>query len=135
MPDKSKYESENIAWQLLEDVLKEEKYNLLAFTHQILLKNLLQHTDKLSQEEAQYVNQHASVDFVIYYKLNKQPVLIVEVDGFAFHENNQAQQARDAMKNDILKKYELPLVRLQTTGSGEDENIKSKLDEVLNKKH
>ena len=39
------------------------------------------------------------------------------------------------MKNNILDKYELPLVRLQTTGSGEDENIKSKLDEVLNKKH
>ena len=131
MPDKSEYKSENIAWQLLEDVLKEEKYNLLAFTHQILLKNLLQHTDKLSQEEAQYVNQHASVDFVVYYKLNKQPVLIIEVDGFAFHENNQAQQAKDAMKNEILTKYELPYMRLKTTGSGEEKNIKRTLEKVL----
>ena len=132
MPDKSKYASENIAWQLLEDVLKEDKYNLLSFTHQILLKNLLQHTDKLSQEEVQYVNNHASVDFVIYYKLNKQPVLIVEVDGFAFHENNPTQLARDAMKNEILAKYELPYMRLTTTGSGEDERIKMKLEKALN---
>ena len=135
MPDKSKYKSENIAWQLLEDILKEDKYNLLAFTHQILLKNLLQHTDKLSQEEAQYVNQHASVDFVIYYKLNKQPVLIIEVDGYAFHENNPVQLARDAMKNEILNKYELPYMRLKTIGSGEKESIKRTLEEVLNNKH
>lgn len=132
MPDKSGYKSENIVWQLLEDIFKEDKYNLLAFTHQILLKNLLQHTDKLSQEEAQYVNQHASVDFVIYYKLNKQPVLIIEVDGYAFHENNQAQQAKDNMKNRILDKYQLSYMRLTTTGSGEEGKIKMKLEEVLN---
>ena len=132
MPDKSEYKSENIIWQLLEDVLSEEKYNLLAFTHQILLKNLLKHTDKLSQEEVQYVNNNASVDFVVYYKLNKQPVLIVEVDGFAFHENNPTQLARDKMKNNILDKYELPYMRLKTTGSGENERIKMKLEEVLN---
>ncbi|MPM14183.1 ATP-dependent RecD-like DNA helicase [bioreactor metagenome] len=132
MPDKSEYKSENIIWQLLEDVLKEEKYNLLAFTHQILLKNLLKHTDKLSQEEVQYVNNNASVDFVVYYKLNKQPLLIIEVDGFAFHENNPTQLARDDMKNDILTKYELPYIRLSTTGSREGEQIKMKLEEVLN---
>ena len=59
-------------------------------------------------------------------------MLIVEVDGFAFHENNPTQLARDKMKNNILDKYELPYMRLKTTGSGENERIKMKLEEVLN---
>ena len=62
-------------------------------------------------------------------------MLIIEVDGFAFHENNQVQQARDNMKDDILKKYEVPFLRLQTTGSGEKERIRTGLNEVLNKSH
>jgi hypothetical protein len=40
--------------------------------------------------------------------------------------------ARDKMKNNILDKYELPYMRLKTNGSGENERIKMKLEEVLN---
>jgi pyrrolidone-carboxylate peptidase len=56
------------------------------------------------------------------------PVLAVEVDGFAFHENNPAQLVRDALKNDILAARGLPLLRLPTTGSGEEDRIRRALD-------
>ena len=48
---------------------------------------------------------------------------MIEVDGFAFHENRPEQLKRDALKDSILKKYEIPLLRLATNGSGEQERI------------
>lgn len=133
LPNKSKYKSENIMWQLLDDIISEDTYNCLEFTMQVLMKNLLKNDDKLTPEEVSYVNHNASVDFVVYYRLNRKPVLIIEVDGFAFHQNNPAQLARDALKNSILGKHGLPLLRFATMGSGEEEKIKRRLDEVLNR--
>jgi superfamily I DNA and/or RNA helicase len=132
LPNISKYQSENIIWRLLHDIISEDKYNCLEFTMQVLLKNLLKNSDKLKPEEVRYVNHNSSVDFVVYYKLNKKPILIIEIDGFAFHENNPEQLIRDALKNSILKKYDLPLLRLATTGNGEEERIKKALEEALN---
>lgn len=128
----SKYQSENIIWRLLHNIISEDKYNCFEFTMQVLLKNLLKNNDKLTPEEVRYVNHNSSVDFVVYYRLNKRPVLIIEVDGFAFHENNPEQLDRDALKDSALKKYGLPLLRLATNGSGEEGKIKKKLAEALN---
>ena len=50
-------------------------------------------------------------DFVIFNKLDKMPVLVVEVDGYAFHANNPKQLARDKMKDTILQKYGITLIR------------------------
>jgi very-short-patch-repair endonuclease len=108
-------------------------FNCLEAATQILLKNLLLNTNELTNEEQRYVKNNSSVDFVIYHKLNKQPVLIIEVDGFASHENNPVQLARDLLKNSILSKYTLPLIRFKTTGSGEKEGLRSKLNEVIRK--
>jgi len=130
----SKYQSENIMLALLNDIINNDMYNSLTFTTQVSLKHLLNNTDKLNNMELNYVNHNSSVDFVVFHKLNKRPVLIIEVDGFAFHENNPKQLERDEMKNSILSKYDLPFIRLATTGSGEEEKIKNKLNEVLKNK-
>lgn len=58
-------------------------------------------------------------------------MLVVEVDGFSFHENNPRQLERDRMKDRIFDAYGLPLLRLATTGSGEEQKIRMKLDDVL----
>lgn len=129
----SKFDSENVMRALLSEVLQEASYTGLECGEQVLVRNLLKDLDRLDQEERQYVNRHASVDFVLYHKLNKRPVLIIEVDGFAAHENNLRQLERDRLKDRILEKYQLPLLRLPTTGSGEDRKLRNKLDELLNK--
>lgn len=126
-----RYKSENIIWTLLEKIIAEDEYKGLAFTTQVMLKNLLKNLDKLDDIELKYVNHSASVDFVIYRKLDKRPVLIVEIDGFAFHENNPKQLERDKIKDRILNKYDFEFIRLPTTDSGEEEKIKNKLDKVL----
>lgn len=68
------------------------------------------------------------MDFVVFYQQDKSCIFAIEVDGFAFHENQPEQLRRDAMKDNILKKYNLPLLRLATNGSGEREKIEKMLD-------
>ncbi|SDH52796.1 AAA domain-containing protein [Desulfosporosinus hippei] len=128
---RSKYKSQNIIYTLLNDILKEKQYDNLSFTTEVMVKNLLKSPEKLTPQEQRYVNNRASVDVVIFHKQDKQPVLIIEVDGFAFHENNPSQLEKDAMKDEILRKYEFSFLRLPTNGSGEEGKIRSQLDVAL----
>ena len=63
------------------------------------------------------------IDFVLVNRLSKLPVLLIEVDGVAYHQEGTKQAERDKMKNSILEKYQLPLLRLRTDGSEEREKI------------
>jgi len=69
-----------------------------------------------------------SAAFVVYNRVTNQPLLAIEVDGFAFHENNPDQRARDALKDEILDAHQMPLLRLPTTGSREHQQIRQALD-------
>jgi AAA domain/Protein of unknown function (DUF2726) len=124
------YRSEDIVWTVVHDILAEERYAHLAPVRQVLLRNLLPGLDGLTQEQESYVRHRASVDFVVYNRVSNRPVLAVEVDGFACHENNPAQLARDTLKNEILAARGLPLLRLPTTGSGEENRIRRALDDA-----
>ena len=75
-------------------------------------------------------NRNTHIDFLIFSKLDYQPVLAVEVDGYAFHAANKRQLERDAKKNEILKKYNIPLERFATTGSSEKERLEAALRRV-----
>lgn len=120
---KARYQSEEALRVLLGDILMQPEYNRFTYTQGVLLRNLLNSMENLNDEEQAYVNNRASLDFVIYYKQDRSCKLVVEVDGFAFHENNPKQLKRDALKNTILRKYQIPFLRLATNGSGERERI------------
>ncbi|MBC6445795.1 AAA domain-containing protein [Actinokineospora xionganensis] len=126
--NKLKYPSEDIIYTVLQDILAEQRYAHLAVCSHVLLKNLLADTNRLTQAQAAFVGNRASIDFVVYNRITNLPLLAVEVDGFAFHENNPAQLARDALKDEILRTYQLPLLRLPTTGSDEERRIRQALD-------
>lgn len=132
---RSKNKSENIVWTLLSEILQDEAYEQLECSEQVYIRNLLRDKElkKLDERERQYVNNGASVDFVIFHRLDKFPVLAIEVDGFSYHENDPHQLERDRMKDHILDVYRLPILRLPTTGSREDEKIRGKLDIILNR--
>lgn len=128
LPSISRYQSENIMFQLLSDILKEPNYKDYSFAFQVLLKNLFQDLQLLTENEIQYINHRASVDFVVYNKATRKPAFVIEVDGFASHENNPKQQERDLMKDHIFKVYGLPLLRMSTNGSGEEVKIRQILE-------
>ena len=71
--------------------------------------------------ELSFMRNRASCDFVIYYKVGKSLLGVIEVDG-GYHLQS-AQAERDALKNSILGKCGLPLLRLRTI----DSNIEGKL--------
>ena len=51
--------------------------------------------------------------------------------GYKYHKEDNKQKERDILKNNILSKYNIPLIRLTTNGSREENIIRSKLDEIV----
>lgn len=127
----SEYESENLMNFVIEKVLNLPRFsNLDRVMHQPL-KMLIRNLEKLDEAECRFtMNILTHTDFVIYNKLDKMPVLVVEVDGYAFHANNPKQLKRDTMKDAILKKYGIPIIRLSTNESGEETKLRNKLIEL-----
>jgi hypothetical protein len=123
-----KYPSEDIIWTVLHDIIAEQRYAHMTVSSQVLLRSLLPDIGSLTPAQRAYIQHRASVDFVIYNQITNQPLLAIEVDGFAFHENNPDQRARDALKNEILDAHQMPLLRLPTTGSREHQQIRQALD-------
>ena len=129
----SKYDSENIMYNLLNKVL--EDYNNLDFIFRYPLNKLIKDKKLLTEEEKKYASHpNTHVDFLIYNKISKIPLLVVEVDGYKYHKEENRQKERDILKNNILSKYNIPLIRLTTNGSREESIIRSKLDEIVSNK-
>ncbi|MEG0266374.1 MAG: AAA domain-containing protein [Bacilli bacterium] len=119
----SDYDSENLTYELLDDILREKEYMSYTYAREVGLNDIFLDLSKLNSNETQYLKNNARVDILIYNKFNKQPVLGIEIDGFEFHENNSKQLVKDKMKTSIFCKYSLPLLRLKTNGSKEREKI------------
>lgn len=127
-----KYKSEDIVWTVLNDIFSEPAYSDLYAVSQVLLHSLIADPAALTDEQVRYVLNRASVDIVVYSRITNQLMQVIEVDGFAYHENDPIQLGRDALKNAICETCEIPLLRLPTTGSGEERLIREALDRQLN---
>ena len=77
------------------------------------------------------MNPLTHVDFVVFNRITKKALLAIEVDGYAYHQAGSRQAERDAMKNDILRACDIPLLRFKTNGSQERAALCAKLDELL----
>ncbi|EMS72274.1 AAA domain-containing protein [Ruminiclostridium cellobioparum] len=127
MNQNARFRSEEALRVLLKEILQEPEFNQYNYTHGMLLRNLLNNIELLTTEEQTFVNNRASLDFVVYHKQDKTCTLVIEVDGFEFHENNPKQLRRDRLKDAILAKYGVTMLRLATNGSSERENIQKAL--------
>lgn len=128
----SEYDSENLMYGLIKDVLAKDCFKKLdVIIHQPL--NMLIHNPKLlTDDECKYAMNFAThLDFLIFNKLDKTPVIAIEVDGYKFHQEGTKQSIRDNMKNEVLRKYNIPMVRFGTNGSQEKEILESKLIQIL----
>ncbi|MBB5143059.1 AAA domain-containing protein [Desulfovibrio intestinalis] len=128
----SEYDSENLANTLIEKVLVEKSFSKLDFTCHYPLSKLLHNVDRLLEKQRKYALHPAThVDFIIFNKMDKMPILAIEIDGTSYHKEGSIQYARDRMKDEILKRYNIPILRLATNGSSEEQRIRSKLSEIL----
>lgn len=130
MNPSARYKSEEALRVLLEEILAEPQYKKrFSYSQGVLLRNLLNSVDLLTPQELEFVNNGASLDFVVYNKMDKHCTFVMEVDGSTYHENNPKQLVRDKMKDKILKKYGVTVCRFATNGSGEREKIEKLLAE------
>ena len=128
----SEYESENLMNILIEKVLSQPTFLSLKVANHIPLTMLVKNTALLTEQELKFsMNEWSHIDFVIFNKLDKSAILAIEVDGYAFHENNPKQKKRDSIKDNILKKIGLPIIRFATNESQEEERLVAKLNGVL----
>lgn len=121
----SEYDSENLMYAAICDMLRGmPELPLNVICHQ-KVRLLIRDHDKMTEEERRYVTHpNTHVDFLIYNRITKMPVLAIEVDGFHYHKEGTRQAERDCMKDEIFAKYEIPLLRLPTNGSGEVKKIR-----------
>lgn len=125
----SEFKSENIVYELIKDVLSTLNLDSYSMLLHYPLSKLVVEYSRLSDREQEYANNRLThVDFLIYDKVNKRPVLVIEVDGYAYHNQDSIQMKRDELKNSILRKSGIQLLRLNTTGSSEREKLLQVLD-------
>jgi len=127
----SEFDSENLMYTLIKEVLSYDNFSKYGVLLHFPVRNLIRDFSKLNEQEQKYAsNPLTHLDFLIYNKLGKNSVLAIEVDGFANHKDGTKQAERDRMKDKILEKYGLPLLRFATNGSNEKVKLMNKLSEM-----
>lgn len=117
---------------LIADILSDDKFASSDIVCHFPLNMLIKDPHKLNDRESEYaMNPATHLDFLIYNRISKVPILAIEVDGYMYHKTGTTQAERDKLKNHILDLYGIPLLRFSTNGSGETEIIKNKLDELM----
>ena len=112
----SDYLSENLIYNLLLSCINQLQPNNMAILAHYPLSRLIADSDMLNEEEKVFaLNPLTHVDFLLYHKLTKRPLMAIEVDGWHFHKESEVQQHRDHLKDHILALIDLPLKRISTT--------------------
>jgi len=120
----SDFESENLMYKVIEEVLKFNGFECFRCVLHVPMSSIVRDFSMLNEEEKKFAqNPWTHVDFLIFNKVDKEPVLVVEVDGFKYHMNNKEQHQRDELKDKILKQINLPILRVATNESGEKEKL------------
>ncbi len=131
----SQYDSENLMYALIREELDRQNDAALGVVCHMPLNVLLLDLSRLNARECDFVNSGLShLDFLIYNRVSKKPLLAIEVDGFHYHKEGTEQAGRDEIKNHILEVYYMPLLRFATNGSGERQQLAGKIAEILRQK-
>lgn len=129
----SEFDSENLAYSVIESVLELPRFAKLGCVMHSSLATLVKDYSNLSEREKSFAsNPLTHIDFLVFNQMDKAPVMAIEVDGTKFHAEGSKQAERDEVKNTILKKCGIPLLRLRTNESGEKERIIAMLDGIIN---
>lgn len=107
-------------------LLKNTQFSSVDMAREYRLRDLIRDFNPFSEDEVKFIKSNSRLDFLLYNKIDKMPILAIEVDGVSFH-NNELQQERDNKKNHILEIIGLPLLRLSTDGHSEETRIIERL--------
>ena len=92
----SEYDSENLMYSLIEDIISDNKYSSLDVVCHFPLNMLIKNPELLNEQECQYaMNPATHLDFLIYNRIGKKPVLAIEVDGYEYHKEDTIQASSE----------------------------------------
>ncbi len=117
----SRYRSEQIVAQLLRQTLSTPAHQRMVARSQVRLNQICRPDSTMWSERESSFMKRSTCDFVVYLKVGKKPVGVIEVDG-SLHDRAD-QKARDVLKDSILAKVDIPVLRLKTIESGIEERI------------
>ena len=126
------YDSENLTKELILKILEDKEYASFGLRMHVSLKDFVNAKGLgLADDELKFFrNPNSHADFLVYNKMSKKPILVIEVDGIAYHEQEKKQLERDAKKNSILKKAGIIILRLKTNESNEEKRIRATLTKM-----
>lgn len=129
-----KYKSEELTLNLITEILQNNpRLNHLKCEVGYRLGKLISDKSLLDEEEKRYVNRYNThVDFLIFNSVTKEAVLAIETNGFTYHNKYTKQYHKDLMKDRLLSKYGLKVLRLSTVGHSEELQIINELSKALN---
>lgn len=128
----SEYASENLLYSVIEAIMKKEEFQKVDCAVHVSLTMLIKDYSLLDEEEKAYArNPLTHTDFLLFNKMDKSPIMAIEVDGTSFHKEGSRQAARDVKKDSIFKKCGIPLLRIRTNESGEKERIERMLKDSI----
>jgi superfamily I DNA and/or RNA helicase len=126
----SPHMTEQIVASVIEEILAEKGFAQLAVHKQVRLKEVVSPSLDYTKEESDFIQKNSSCDFVFSYKVGKDPIAVIEVDGYAYHSKPE-DKVRDQKKNSILEKAGVDLLRLSTIESNEEERIREFLSRYV----
>jgi superfamily I DNA and/or RNA helicase len=115
---------------LSENILNNTQFLSIDMVREYKLSDLIRDLQPFSEDEISFIRNNSRIDFLLYNKIDKAPVLAIEIDGVAFH-GNDLQRERDDKKNHILEIIGLPLLRLSTDGHDEESRIIESLSAAM----
>ncbi len=129
-PKISKFVSENLTYGVIREILEENpNFSHIKVICHVPLRHIFDISKLESKEERDYAgHRNTHTDFLLISRVTKLPILAIETDG-SDHINNEIQIKRDAMKDSIFNFFEIPLLRLSTSGYDEKNKITKKLNQ------
>ena len=128
----SEFDSENLAYSVIEKILRAPEFTKMDCVMYSSLATLVKDCSLLTEAEARYASSPLThIDFLLFNKMDKSPVMAIEVDGTRYHAEGSRQAERDMMKNSVLTKCGIPVLRIRTNESGEQERIIAMLRERM----
>jgi effector-binding domain-containing protein len=128
----SEFDSENLAYSVIEKILRTPEFSKIDCVMHSSLATLVKDDTLLTEQEIRYAsNPLTHIDILLFNKMDKSPVMAIEVDGTKYHAEGSRQAERDAVKNSVLSKCGIPILRIRTNESGERERIIAMLRERM----
>ena len=130
----SEYLSENIIYETLVKAIDKIQMSNCGIVCHYPLSRLITDFEGLNTKEIAFISNSLShVDFLLYNSITKKPLMVIEVDGWKYHNLSEVQQSRDKLKDDILTKYDLKPYRISTIDTINVETIADMLSNNMRK--